>query len=144
VSWDEEWGFERLFGVWQLNREISGQGRMSGIAAFETVDVGRALYRESGELWLEEGTRLRGEQRYFYERAESGFTIHFHDTGELFERVTFEAGSGGTWVGRAEHYCKADVYRSEYLFRRDQRFEVSHQVHGPRKDFTIRTVYIRD
>jgi hypothetical protein len=144
VTWQEKWGFERLFGVWQLNREISGQGRMTGIAAFEALDARRALYRESGELWLEEGTRLRGEQRYFYERAEGGFAIHFHDSGELFERVIFEVGVGGIWVGRAEHHCEADVYRSEYLFRRGERFEVSHNVRGPRKYYTIRTVYTRD
>jgi hypothetical protein len=144
VEWASEWALERLLGEWRLERTISGQGQMSGTASFQSAENRRVLYRESGELLLESGTRLHGEQRYFYERTDGGFAVYFHGTGELFEQVILAVDAAGDWIGRAEHLCVADVYASEYLFRVDGTFEVRHQVRGPRKDYTIRTVYVRD
>jgi hypothetical protein len=135
---------ERLLGRWSLVREISGHGSMTGVATFEGVDANCALYRESGELRLKGGETLRAEQRYVYAQVEGGFTVHFHDTGELFQCVAFTAGEGDGWKGSASHRCKADVYDSEYCFGGDGTFLVRHAVRGPRKDYVIRTVYRRD
>jgi hypothetical protein len=136
--------FERLLGRWSFVREISGQGSMTGAATFERVDANCAEYRESGELRLKGGQTLRAEQRYVYAKVEGGFTVCFHDTGELFQRVVFAAGEGEVWKGSASHLCKADVYDSEYCLRGDGTFVVHHAVRGPRKDYEIRTVYRRD
>jgi hypothetical protein len=136
--------FERLLGRWSFVREISGQGAMTGTATFEGVDANCAVYRESGELRLNGGERLRAQQRYVYAKEEDGFTVYFHDTGELFQRVLFTAGEGDGSKGSASHLCKADVYDSEYCLRGDGSFLVRHAVRGPRKDYVIRTVYRRD
>jgi len=113
-------------------------------ASFQAAEDNRVLYQESGELLLQDGTRLHGEQRYIYERIDGGFAVYFHATGELFEQVILVADTKGNWIGRAEHLCQPDVYASEYLFRSDGTFEVRHQVGGPRKNYTICTVYLRD
>ncbi len=110
---------------------------------FDGMDDGRVAYRESGELLLECGQSLRAEQRYVYETMEDGFAVSFHTTGELFQRVVFAACAGDGWKGSASHSCKADVYDSEYVFRRDGMFVVRHEVRGPKKDYVIRTEYRR-
>ncbi len=142
-GWEAEWGLGRLVGEWSFERTIRGQGCMTGVAVVEPVGDGRMNYRESGELRLEDGQRLRGEQRYVYERLDQGFAVRFHGTGELFHRVMFRWGEGGLWKASAEHTCKADVYVSEYVFRGDGTFSVEHVVRGPRKDYVIATCYRR-
>jgi hypothetical protein len=116
---------------------------MSGIASFVMTEEGGLLYREAGEVRFHDGTRLRGEQRYFYEAITNGFAVYFYDSSELFERVTFLEVEGEAWVGRAEHLCKADVYASRYVFYGDGTFEIRHAVRGPRKDYSIQTRYQR-
>jgi hypothetical protein len=143
ASWESEWGLERLLGEWRIEREIPGQGSMSGIASFVVAGDSGVLYRESGEVRLHDGTRLRGEQCYFYKAITNGFAVYFHDSAELFERVTFLGGEGEAWVGRAEHLCKSDVYASRYVFYGDGTFEIRHAVRGPRKDYSIQTRYQR-
>jgi len=136
--------FDRLLGRWSFAREISGQGSMTGVATFDAVSDGRAEYRESGELSLVSGERLRAEQRYVYERADGGFAVYLHATNELFQRVVFSVDESGVWKGNASHLCRADVYDSEYWFCTDGTFTVRHVVRGPKKDYVIRTVYRRD
>jgi hypothetical protein len=144
MSWDAEWGLARLVGQWRIVREIAGQGSMSGVAVFERMADGRVLYRESAELWLHNGTRLFGKQRYFYQAIDGSFAVYFYETGELFEKVRFAAKSGGEYVAAAQHLCKEDRYVSEYRFLEDGRFSIRHVVRGPRKDYVVETVYVKD
>lgn len=138
------WASGRLLGIWSFEREISGYGGMSGVATFEPIDGDRSLYEESGELRLDDGQRLHAERRYVYEWLDKGFAVYFHDTGELFHRVTFADCGEGEWRASANHLCKADSYISEYLFGVDGTFEVRHEVRGPKKDYMILTVYRRN
>ncbi len=143
MIWDFEWGLARLLGQWRLQREIPGQGSMTGLAVFEAAGDSKLLYRESGELRLETGALLRGAQSYFYEAIPTGFEVRFQDTGELFEQVTLIAVEGDSWVGHAQHLCAADTYISEYRFHANGTWQVQHTVTGPRKDYIIRTTYTR-
>lgn len=135
------WQFEWLLGEWAFEREISGRGPMNGMAAITWVEGKRALYRESGELILKDGQRLQSHQSYFYDQTEDGFEVRFYDTGKLFHQLTFEPTPNGDWRATASHNCAADRYDSQYLFQSNGTFEVSHNVEGPRKDYTIRTTY---
>ncbi|CAN5429875.1 hypothetical protein BH10ACI4_BH10ACI4_31530 [soil metagenome] len=143
MSWDAAWGFDRLVGTWRLERVIPEQGQMSGLASFEPAEGGCLLYRESGQLTLQDGTTLRSEQRYLYEPIEGGFAVRFHGSHELFETVLPIAAADGEWVGTAEHLCKADSYASEYIFRAEGSFQIRHTVHGPRKAYVVQTLYVR-
>lgn len=141
-TWSEEWGLTRLLGQWRIVREVAGQASMSGVAVLERMADGRVFYRESAEVWLKNGKRLRGEQRYFYQAIEHGFAVYFYETGELFEQVSFAGKVGGEYVAAAEHRCKDDSYVSEYRFGEDGRFSVRHTVRGPRKDYVVQTMYV--
>jgi len=136
--------FEMLLGRWNFAREISGHGSMKGTAVFELVSEGRAEYFELGELALKNGERLRAERRYVYEVMDGGFKVHFHETGEIFERALFVELKSGGWKASANHLCDKDVYESEYFFPMDGTFAVRHAVRGPKKDYLIRTMYRRD
>ena len=135
--------FEGLLGQWRFEREIPGRAVMSGEACFTLVDEGTAVYEEAGEVRLEDGQRLHAKQSYVYRRVEGGFAVLFRETGELFQEVVFGVGAGGELRGEARHLCRADEYVSRYAFGLDGGFEVRHRVIGPRKDYSIRTVYRR-
>ncbi len=68
----------------------------------------------------------------------------FHETGELFHALTFVADDDGGLRASATHDCKADLYRSEYAISPDGGLRVQHAVRGPRKDYTIETIYSRE
>ena len=136
--------FQMLLGHWNFTRQIPGHGSMSGTAVFEPVSEGGAEYFEFGELALRNGERFRAERRYVYEVMGGGFTVYFHETGEIFERVVFVEQEGGVWKASANHVCDKDVYESEYCFPMDGTFAVRHAVRGPKKDYLIRTIYRRD
>ncbi len=135
--------FEGLLGEWGLEREIPGRGRMKGRARFALLDGETALYEESGELCLEGGQTLHSRQSYVYEKRDDGFAVLFADTRELFHVMRF-AASGNDLVAEASHLCLNDLYLSGYTVRADGSFEVWHQVHGPQKDYVIRTLYRRE
>jgi len=101
------------------------------------------MYYEDGELRLDDGQTLHSRQRYVYEKSEGGFAVFFYDTQELFHLATFEAGEDGELRADASHLCKDDRYVTQYTIRSDGSFEVRHLVNGPRKDYSIRTVYWR-
>lgn len=132
-----------LLGEWIFDREIAGQARMSGAASFVLIAPGTALYREGGELRLHSGERLHSRQSYVYAEAAEGFVVRFEDSGDLFEEVRLEPDGKGTLVGTAQHLCADDLYVSKYVFEADGSFTVQHEVNGPRKAYTVRTVYRR-
>jgi hypothetical protein len=133
--------FDRLIGHWNFDREISGQGSMSGTASFTLITPDRAAYQESGELKLQTGQALHAEQQYLYERTATGFAINFIPSGKVFLDLSFEQGIEG-WHAAAHHDCAPDTYNSEYRFEQEI-FHIRHFVTGPRKNYTIQTNYRR-
>jgi hypothetical protein len=136
-------GLDELIGEWSFEREVPGQARMSGTASFTRMDETTVVYREAGELQLEYGQRLQSRQSYLYEKTDDGFVVRFRDTGEIFHRVRLAADGSGAVSGSAEHLCKDDRYESQYWIDGDGSFEIRHRVRGPKKDYSIRTVYRR-
>lgn len=146
-----EWGSTaadcapRLAGAWTIRREIIGAGaRFSGEAAFRPLDDGRLAYAEHGRLDLPDGTSLKGEQSYFFTPADDGFAVHFDETPpRLFHDVSLQVLADGGFAGEATHLCVDDIYSSRYLFLPDGSFETTHVVSGPKKDYTVRSIYTR-
>ena len=134
----------RLIGRWSLERTIDGQASMRGTAGFEPTADDWIEYREEGELRLANGQRFDAERRYRYSELAGGFAVFFAETpARLFHEVTLERRPGSVLAGHASHLCARDHYRSEYLFAPDDSFSVRHEVRGPRKEYTISTVYRR-
>ena len=42
------------------------------------------------------------------------------------------------------HYCARDVYKAHYLFTNPQQFQLTYQVTGPRKDYTMETTFHKE
>lgn len=135
--------FDRLEGRWTLDREIAGTARMTGTAVFRRLPDGLFDYREEARVQMENGKSHTGSQRYFYQRAAGGFSVHFaEEPMRLFHTVAI-VPEGDRLVGTTSHLCIADTYDSRYAFNPDGSFEVEHTVKGPRKDYVSRTVFKR-
>ncbi|WP_314953022.1 DUF6314 family protein [Bradyrhizobium cosmicum] len=143
-GWDASEVMTKLIGPWSFDRVIEGQATMQGIAIFTPLDSGRLAYREQGHLKLANGTIVQAEREYFFSSSDGGFSVFFReDPPLLFHEISLSASSGGALSGCASHLCKCDDYRSVYMFLPDGTFVVRHVVSGPRKDYTMNTIYTR-
>ncbi len=136
--------FDRLMGEWHLQRTIEGQATMSGVARFTALETGGMLkYREEGRIRLPDGREFDGHREYVFERAPSGFVVHFAETPpRLFHAIAI-VRDGDALAGSATHLCTPDTYDSSYRFLPDGSFTIRHVVRGPRKDYLSDTVFTR-
>ncbi len=145
----EGWGnasevMPRLPGSWSFNRVIEGQGSMLGFATFTPLNLEGLAYREQGCLKLLSGAELEAERKYVFRDGDQGFEVYFKETPlRLFHAIELAAYDGGVLSGSASHLCNLDLYQSTYTFRPDGSFLVRHVVSGPRKDYTMVTIYTR-
>jgi len=139
--------FERLPGLWDLDRTISGGGTMLGKAEFSARTPGVLHYLETGELSLNSGYVGKVHREYFYCLEEDHIHVSFADAapGErTFLRLRPGAADlGGDLQAHDTHYCGNDVYEASYSFESARRIVVAIQVTGPEKDYVIRTVLTR-
>lgn len=135
--------FDRLEGVWRLDRTIPGQATMRGRADFRRDGGDRLRYREEGRVELASGQAFDGHREYLFERAGDGFSVFFAEQPPRpFHRIAI-VRAGDALEGSAGHLCAADQYDSRYRFLADGTFVIEHRVQGPRKDYLSRTVFTR-
>lgn len=143
-GWDASEVTTKLIGPWSFDRVVERQATVQGIAIFTPLDSGRLIYREQGYLKLANGTTMQAEREYVFSDSDGGFKVFFReDPPRLFHEISLSASSGGALSGYASHLCKCDDYRSAYMFLPDGTFVVRHVVSGPRKDYTMNTIYTR-
>ena len=134
----------RLAGSWSFDRVIEGQAHVRGLATFLPLEEGRLAYREQGRLKLRNGTELDAEREYVFRARDRGFDVFFKEVPlRLFHTIELAASVGGGLNGSAIHLCNPDQYQSTYTFTADGSFVVRHVVSGPRKSYTMRTIYTR-
>ena len=133
-----------FLGDWKIHRVISEFGEITG----------RARFRLNGEsdqhLDYKEAVMLPrlGEQKanafreYEYRMTDAGFDIFFSDgatKGQLFLSFAFAQAS----ILTSHHLCIKDHYDATFEFLSDDEFELSFCVIGPKKDYSIRTLFTR-
>lgn len=122
-----------FLGTWDLDRRIEqsdGQtARFSGQARWTPQGQG-ALHTETGQLTLDRHPPMQAERRY---RWGADLTVWFED-GRFFHRVPPQGG-------RSDHWCDPDQYDAAYEFDDWPVFRVTWQVRGPRKDYTMTSLY---
>ena len=134
----------RLAGSWSFERDIEGQGCMLGLATFTALDAQSVAYREQGRLRLRNGTELEASREYIFRRTDRGFEVFFNENPpRLFHAVSLSASVREELTGSSSHRCNLDHYRSTYTFRPNGSFVIRHVVSGPRKDYTMVTIYHR-
>ena len=125
-------------GEWRVARVIHDrtwgpEGRFGGIARFVPV-AGGLDYREEGELRL--GTAVfRATREYRWSFDAAGVAVFFAD-GRFFHAFGWDRGE-------AEHLCGEDLYRVRFALAAWPRWATVWEVRGPRKDYVMRTTYLR-
>ncbi|RYH03300.1 hypothetical protein EU805_06145 [Salipiger sp. IMCC34102] len=129
-------------GDWRLARliddRLAGQeGRFEGRARLTAAGDGALAYVESGTLHLGAAPPLQAERRYIW-RAQDGRIAVFFADGRTFHSFRPTGEGAGT-----DHPCGADFYRVAYDFNDFPRWTTRWRVSGPRKDYEMRTTYLR-
>lgn len=128
-------------GAWRITRRICDRlagesGRVNGVVRFAPEADG-LRYDETGEMRF--GT-YRGEVAQSYLFAFDGdavANVRYAD-GRFFHRLDLSSGAADV-----AHHCGADLYRGRYRVLGADRWALSWQVTGPRKDYLMSTRYER-
>ncbi len=129
-----------LAGVWRLDRWVDDRRagramRFAGEARFEP-DGGALSYREDGTLDTGAGI-LRAVRRHRWTFEGPGARVSFDD-GRPFHQVAPRGGRAAD-----VHDCPPDLYRVAYAFETSDRWTATWRVSGPRKDYTLESLYTR-
>lgn len=123
-----------FLGDWTLTRTIlqsdGTEGRFEGRARWQATEEG-AEYYETGHLILPQG-RFAAERRY---RWTETLDVFFED-GRFFHSVPAQGGETG-------HWCDPDQYDVTYAFGAWPEWSCRWHVVGPRKNYTMTSVYRR-
>lgn len=137
---------ERLFttlpGTWILSRTLPGIGRMSGSANFTPESPGELHYREDGLLTLDNGHVQEAYREYRYLLEPGQIRICFAEPGVPPRTLHVLRLADSPRVCDV-HLCGQDVYTGSYDFSAADQFVIDMRVMGPRKDYSIHTVYTR-
>ncbi|MEC8133217.1 MAG: DUF6314 family protein [Bacteroidota bacterium] len=132
---------KELIGSWSYEREFDNGSSGSGFACFERTNSNKLEYSETGTLNLTTATVLKSKRKYYFIANKNKLEIYFFENPKtLFQ--SFELKSkGNTLIGKANHQCGSDHYASEYIFKSDGRFKITHEVRGPKKKYSSKTIY---
>ena len=132
---------KELIGSWSYEREFDNGSSGSGRACFERTNSNKLEYSEIGTLNLTTAAILKSKRKYYFIANKNKLEIYFFENPKtLFQ--SFELKSkGNTLIGKANHQCGSDHYASEYIFKSDGRFEITHEVRGPKKKYISKTIY---
>jgi hypothetical protein len=134
----------RLEGEWTLVRHVDRRYLLGGRATFSANGDGSLTYHECGRLRWAEGQEFEAERRYLYRASPFGFSVFFfQDPVRLFHEVKLEQVQGRL-TSKVSHLCRADLYLSRYEFLENGTFCICHTVSGPRKRYTLETIYQRN
>lgn len=135
--------FAKLPGLWRLERTIPGQGRLEGHVTFLPQADGQLLYREEGELSLENTPAvLTSARTYLYAQQENRLLIFYNDphrAGDLMhELVLSEAGAA-----EHTHVCSEDRYTLTLREDGEAALRMTYRVSGPHKNYEMYSVLTR-
>lgn len=133
--------FKSLAGTWNLKRKISTGETLNGKAVFEIFSDTAFLMREEGQLILLNKAQILAERTWHWHLCDGEVLEVTYDearleTYHLVKLVRYEKD----WHGKAQHLCGSDLYCGEYSFY-ENGFEITQTVKGPKKDYTVRSVY---
>ncbi|MFE2510432.1 DUF6314 family protein [Streptomyces naganishii] len=133
-----------LSGSWRVRRSVrdlaSGdEGRFTGTTAFEALDGGGLLHRESGTfVWRGVARPAERTLRFLPGAVPGTADVRFAD-GQPFHGLDLRSGRH-----TAGHPCAADLYRGEFTVRDADHWRTVWRVGGPAKDLVLTTDYARD
>ncbi|QGK72215.1 hypothetical protein GIY23_11230 [Allosaccharopolyspora coralli] len=132
---------EFFVGQWGLERDIADEagsslGAFSGEAAF-TRGEGELVFHEWGTLVL--GVHRAPAHRTLHFRLDGGARARVHfDYGDFFHDLDL---SSGRW--QAQHPCRDDLYRGEFVVCGRDEWWQRWSVAGPTKNHVLTTRFLR-
>lgn len=137
-----------LRGRWSIERRIEPGGHFTGLASFTQRSPDSLLYRESGVLVLDNGTRLDGENSYIYALRNGDIEISFTDgpsRGKQFVDISLPADHTDEFpiVSADRHLCRLDTYEATFRLENADLFSMTYVVRGPRKGYVSRSAHRR-
>lgn len=139
--------FESLEGTWKLQRELGEQGNMQGIACFQPCGEGVLHYQEQGKATFNSNS-FSSCREYAYVCKQGAIAVHFWDQKHrqpagLLHKLHFHDAKAGiqALMAAGTHECANDLYKAHYLFINPQQFQLTYQVQGPRKDYTLTSYF---
>lgn len=131
-----------FLGDWSVARHITdrhaGQtGHFAGAARLEAIGADDLRYVEEGLIRLGDGPPLRARRVYLWRFAAGRVLVSFEDGRE------FHSFAAGTTGAGTDHPCGDDLYRVAYDFMHWPMWSARWDVTGPRKDYTLETIYRR-
>jgi hypothetical protein len=134
--------FKSLIGTWEISREGSKIKTAEGKATFIKVEERCIKYREELKVKLIGSDTVHHTHReyfYIYEEDTDQIRVAF-DSMELFYTMKV---AGESVTSCDEHLCINDTYKATYKFLSDTHFSVSYEVKGPKKDYVLKTKFVK-
>lgn len=127
-----------FLGRWRIERDIEdslaqSRAHFSGDAEI-TKGEGVWHYFERGALKLQNAPEMVSERRYIWKPTAGGIDIYFSDN-RFFHRLEL------TERAQAKHWCDPDQYDVAYDFSDWPRWSSRWTVKGPRKAYTMTSLY---
>jgi hypothetical protein len=143
--------YNRLKGYWLFQRMITDHALSVTITADGTADFhpdktqSHILhYTEQGQMTLPGQNDPQDFSRcYDYLFYPDKIEILFADgisVGQLFQTLKI-TDTEKIKISEDSHLCGADLYKGIYDFTLEDRFSIIYHVIGPRKNYTMETVY---
>ena len=136
--------FRGLRGIWKLKRHLGTQGYMQGRASFQPWGKEVLYYQEQGWATFSNSKARYAHRAYAYVYDQGTLAVYFWDQkykqpAELLHTLQFHSPQPDrqTIMATGTHGCAEDIYRACYLFINPQQFQLTYQVQGPHKDYTI-------
>lgn len=132
-----------FLGNWKVARSIEDRfsnqvGRFVGVAQFSHAADDTLLYKETGEIQLEQGPTMNATRSYIWYFADNQIDVFFED-GRPFHSFIADGKVAGT-----DHPCGDDYYTVAYDFLEWPCWLAIWTVKGPRKDYTSSSTYLRE
>ncbi|MEO0830046.1 MAG: DUF6314 family protein [Pseudomonadota bacterium] len=129
-------------GAWTLMRRIEDrqQGQVSTLAGSATFanDGFGLTYREEGALSVDGQPPLSASRTYLWRRGEGLSVKVLFEDGSAFHAISL-----GRTMPEATHICAPDLYYVTYDFNRWPSWSSDWRVRGPKKDYRMRSDYVR-
>lgn len=128
-------------GNWRIARLIDDraggrQGALNGTARLTRAGDG-LIYTETGVLRFDGQPGIRAQQIHRWTPDGAAIRVDFAD-GRPFHRLSLAGASH-----KAHHDCPPDSYLVRYDFATWPDWTTTWTVHGPQKDYTMITRYVR-
>lgn len=129
-------------GTWRFRRKILDRLLGQTSEAEGCLDLSRCdeglVYDEQLTLHIPGQAPILGTRRYLWRPGPRGIEVRFED-GRPFHRI-------GLAQDRCEdlHHCDPDTYAVSYDFADWPLWSAAWNVKGPRKDYSMETLFVRD